>query len=389
MAGKLRVLVVHNAYQQKGGEDSVVESEMAMLRSQGNQVAFYSRHNDDIPRMRPLALVAQTLWSSRSETEIKRFIADFRPEVIHVHNTFPLISPSLYWAANAAGVPVVQTLHNFRFFCQQAMFQRDKNICEDCLGKLPWRGVVRGCYRDSVAQSAVLGGMLALHRGLGTYRHKVTRYIALNEFCRTKFIEGGLSGKRIVVKPNFVDYPAPPVQERSGFLFVGRLSAEKGIATLAQAAGLVPNVMLRVAGSGPEQHLLKGITNVRLIGSVANREISHEMHAASALLMPSIWYENFPRTLVEAFASGLPVIASRMGAMAELVEEGKTGLLFTPGSATDLATKMAWAEANPEAMRQMGKRARLEYEAKYTPERNYEQLMAIYGAAISEMNASK
>lgn len=383
----MRILTVHNAYQQKGGEDSVVESEIALLRSYDHQVACYSRHNDEIAEMSQASLVTQTLWSSRSKAAIERLIADFQPDVIHVHNTFPLISPSLYWAADVTAVPVVQTLHNFRLLCPQAMFLRDGKVCEDCLGKLPWRGVVHACYRDSAAQSAVLGGMLVLHRALGTYRSKVTRYIALNEFCRNKFIEGGLPAKRIAIKPNFVDSPAPEARERHGFLYVGRLSPEKGIATLAQAALLAPAASLRVAGSGPEQHVLQGISSVELLGPLANHDISREMNQAVALVLPSIWYENFPRTLVEAFACGLSVIASRLGAMAELIEEGKTGLLFEPGSAADLAKKMAWAEENPVAMRQMGKRARLEYEAKYSPSRNYEQLMAIYGEAIAEMAA--
>ncbi len=379
----MRILIAHNAYQQKGGEDGVVASELQLLSSRGVEVAVYSRHNDDIVGMSRLALAGQTVWSSRTEADIAKRVADFRPDVIHAHNTFPLISPSLYLSAGKAGVPVVQTLHNFRLFCPQAMLLRNGKVCEDCLGKLPWRGVVRGCYRGSRAQSAVIGGMQVLHRALGTYRNKVTRYIALNEFCRNKFIEGGLPAKRIVVKPNFVDVPAGVEETRLGGLFVGRLSAEKGIDVLMHAMGHVPRYPLKVIGSGPEESLLGSHANVHGLGFLSRDQIFSHMRQAAYLLMPSIWYENFPLTLVEAFACGLPVIASRLGAMAELIEEGKTGLLFEPGSSVDLANKIKWAEANPEAMIKMGKHARQEYEAKYTSERNFVQLMGIYAEAIS------
>jgi glycosyltransferase involved in cell wall biosynthesis len=339
--------------------------------------------------MSRVALAGQTVWSSRTEVDIAKWVADFRPDVIHVHNTLPLISPSLYQAADKASVPVVQTLHNFRMLCPQAMFLRDKKVCEDCLGKLPWRGVVHGCYRGSRVQSAVIGGMLVLHRALGTYRHKVTRYIALNEFSRNKFIVGGLPAERIVVKPNFVDVPAGDEELRQGGLFVGRLSAEKGIDVLKQAMEQVPAFHLNVIGSGPEEAALCTHSNIQRLGFMPRDQIFRYMQKASYLLMPSICYENFPLTLVEAFACGLPVIASRIGAMAELIEDGKTGLLFEPGSAEDIAKKIAWAEANPEAMAAMGKYSRNVYEAKYTPERNYTQMMAIYMDAIVARAAAK
>ena len=378
-----RVLIVHNAYQQKGGEDGVVASELELLRSRGVEVSVYSRHNDDITGMSRLALVGQTIWSKRTEADMAKRVADFHPDVIHAHNTFPLISPSLYLAADKAGIPVVQTLHNFRLFCPQAMLLRDGKICEDCLGKSPWRGVVRGCYRGSRVQSAVIGGMQVVHRTLGTYRNKVTRYIALNDFCRSKFIQGGLPAEKIVVKPNFVDVPAGVEEVRKNGLFVGRLSAEKGIDVLVHAMGQLPDCRLNVIGSGPEEFLLGKCTNIHKLGFLPRDEIFSHMHRSAYLLMPSIWYENFPLTLVEAFACGLPLIASRLGAMAELIEDGKTGLLFEPGSAEDLARKIVWADANPDAMLEMGRNARKEYEAKYTSEHNFGLLMAIYAEAIA------
>lgn len=381
----IRILVVHNAYQHKGGEDTVVEAEVALLRSKGHEVELFVRHNDAIVNMPRVAVVAQTVWSRPASHDFDRVVNDFKPDVVHVHNTFPLISPAIYWAAKRHQIPVVQTLHNFRLMCPQAMFLRNNQVCEDCLGTLPWRGALRGCYRNSKVQSSVLAGMLTIHRALGTWRNKVTRYIALNDFCRRKFIEGGLPAKRLVVKPNFVDFPAPPTCQRQGFLFVGRLSVEKGIQVLVDAALKLPDLDLKVAGTGPEEHLLARAPQLKPLGALSGNQVREQMSQSQALVIPSIWYENFPRTIVEAFGCGLPVIASRIGALADIVQDGVTGLLFNPGDADDLAAKMQWASDNPEQMVIMGLNARALYESQFTAEINYQQLIAIYTDAINEV----
>lgn len=380
---KARVLTVHAAYQHRGGEDSVIDSEETLLREHGHDVHRFARNNADIAAMGKADLVVRTLWSREAARAFGRELERFRPDVIHVHNTFPLISPSIYWVAERYGVPVVQTLHNFRLLCPQAMFLREGRVCEDCLGHLPWRGAVRGCYRGSVAQSTVLAGMLGIHRYIGTWRDRVTRYIALNEFCRRKFIQGGLPSERIVVKPNFVDFPAPLERRRDGLLFVGRLSPEKGVAILAEALALDASIHLAVAGSGEEADRISVVPGVAMLGSLTGEEIRERMSGAVALVLPSIWYENFPRTLVEAMACSLPVIASRIGALAELVEDGVTGLLFEPGDPADLSRKMRWAIDHPERVRQMGQTARQRYDTNYTAERNYIQLADIYTEAIA------
>lgn len=384
-----RILVAHNAYQHRGGEDTVVEAEVALLRANGHEVEVYSRSNDDVGGMSSLALARNTLWSDRTLRDMEGLTRRFRPGLIHAHNTFPLMSPSLYWAAARAGVPVVQTLHNFRLMCLNALFLREGRVCEDCTGQLPWRGVARACYRDSHVASAALAGMLTLHRSLGTYRNKVARYIALNDFCRGKFIEGGLPAERVVVKPNFVDFDAPEPAPRSGFLSVGRLSTEKGISTLSRAVGMLPGVALRVAGDGPEAGLLEGVAGVTRLGSLPGEVVRAEMSRAAALVVPSIWYENFPRTIVEAFACGLPVVASRIGALAEIVRDGETGLLFEPGNPRDLADRLAWAQANPDRMVGMGRKARAQYEAEFSAEVNYRRLIEIYEGALDERDEGR
>ena len=379
------VLVVHNAYQQRGGEDAVVEAEIALLRNGGYQVVEYRRSNDDLQVMGRVSAAIQTVWSNRTCRDLTVLIRQHRPMVLHVHNTFPLISPSVYWVASRHRVPVVQTLHNFRLICPQALLLREGRVCEDCVGHVPWRAVQHACYRNSTAQSAVTASMLQLHRTMGTWQDKVTRYIALNDFCRDRFIAGGLPPDRIRVKPNFIDLPRPMPTERRDVLFVGRLSHEKGMSVLRDLAPRLPShSRLRVVGSGPDAWQLAQSDQIDLLGTMRPEQIYEEMARATALVLPSIWYENFPRTLVEAFANGLPVVGSRLGAMPSLIEEGVTGLLFEPGNAGDLADKLSWLDQNPDAARRMGQAARAYYEQHLTAEQNMRLLQAIYEEAVDE-----
>ncbi len=379
----MRILFVHNAYQHRGGEESVVEAEVALLRRNGHDVSVYRRDNRDVEHIGSLHLFADTVWSQRTYRELGAHVRNFKPQLVHAHNTFPLVSPSAYWAAAASRLPVVQTLHNFRLMCLQAMFLRQNVVCEDCLGHAPWRGIARRCYRGSTTASAAAVAMLTVHRTLGSFKKKVTRYVALSQFARNKFIEGGLPAAQIVVKPNFADIPLPPAaQPRRGGLFVGRLAEEKGISLMLNALQRRPWVQVSVLGTGPLSGILRGHASIAMKGWQEQPCVYEHMHSASFLLLPSLCYESFPCAVVEAFACGLPVIAARLGAMAELIEDGRTGLLFESGSADDLAQKIAWADAHPVPMQQMGRQARLEYESKYTPEKNYAQLMSIYEDAI-------
>lgn len=379
----MKILVAHNAYQQRGGEDAVVDAEVSLLREHGHRVEVYQQHNDALKHMPRAMAAVSTIWSQRSSSDVDALCNRFDPDVIHVHNTFPLISPSLYWAATRRRVPVVQTLHNFRLLCPQAIFLRDGKICEDCIGKVPWRSVTRKCYRESAMQSAVIASMLTTHRAIGTYRDRVTRYIALNRFARDKYIEGGLPAQRFRIKPNFIASAGAPLwDDRNGGLYVGRLSAEKGLDVLAEAVRLLGEPVVDVIGSGPLEPLATAAFGARYLGYRPLDDIMARMGRARFLVLPSICYENSPRTIVEAFACGLPVIASRLGALVDIVRDGVTGLLFNPGDAADLAAKLAWARAHPELMLRMGRAARAEYEAQYTPDRNHEILMDIYEDAI-------
>lgn len=374
-----RILIAHNKYQQKGGEDSVVESEVAMLRARGHEVHEFIRSNDELTGMSMASAAASALWSRDSSRRLKEALLASQADVLHVHNTFPVMSPSIYWTADAMGVPVVQTLHNFRLACPQAMFLRDGHICESCIGKVPWRAVVHKCYRGSAAQSAVSAAVLTVHRAMGTYTSKVSRYIALNEFCRAKFIEMGLPAERIAIKPNSVKPMAEPCWEgRAGGVFVGRLSHEKGIGTLLSAMDRLPGADVRVVGGGDLAEEASAKLGARYLGFQALPEVIALMRRSAFMVLPSIWYENFPRTIVEAYSVGVPVIASRIGALAELVEHERTGLLVNPGDPADLASKLQWALSHPTEMLEMGRRAFEKFSSEYSEDRNYELLLSIY-----------
>ena len=331
------------------------------------------------------------VWSFDTYIKISRLLQREKIDIAHFHNIFLCISPAAYYACRKVKVPVVQTLHNYRLICPGALLLKDGKPCEECIQKFaPWRGIWYGCWRNSRAGTASVTAMLIVHRLIKTWIKKVNIYIALTEFARKKFIEGGIPAEKIVVKPNFV-YPDPGEGEHKAqyFLFVGRLSPEKGIMTLLKAWKFL-DIPLKIVGDGPLKEEIqtfieqKNLKHIEILGSQPRERVFKLMKDAKALIFPSEWYEGFPMTLAEAFATGLPVIASRLGAMAELVDEGRTGLLFEPGNPEDLAAKGEWAWSHPEAMAEMGREARREYQAKYTAERNYEILMEIYRMAIEK-----
>lgn len=385
-----RVLLVHNRYQQAGGEDEVFAAEADLLEEHGHRVVRYTLHNDRITGMSRSALARATVWNGAVYRELRALIRKERPRVGHFHNTFPLISPAAYYAARAEGVPVVQTLHNYRLLCPNALFFRDGRVCEDCSGKaVPWPGVAHACYRGSRSASGAVATMLTAHRVLGTWTGAVDAYIALTEFARSKFIQGGLPAQKIAVKPNFV-HPAPKAGDgRGGYvLFVGRLSREKGVDTLLAAWNhLGQKVHLKIVGDGPlapkVAESAKRFKKVEWLGGQPKDRVLTLMRAAQALVFPSVWYEGFPVVIAEAYAVGLPVIASELGSMSSLIDGGRTGLHFRPGDPKDLAAKVEWASTHPVELKRMSSEARKEFETKYTAEKNYLRLMEIYESAVT------
>jgi len=388
----VKILVAHNYYQQPGGEDATCEQECKLLEREGHQVVFYRRSNREIEGLtgwRRLRLSAETIWNKRSRQEFRKLLEDERPDIVHAHNTFVVLSPSIFAACEEAGVPVVQTVQNYRLFCAAATFFRDGKVCEECLHHGLWRGVRHACYHQSRPATAVVALMIALNRRRGSWPGKVGRIIAVTQFSRRKMIEAGLPEEQVVVKPNFV-YPDPGEgrKSRDYALFVGRLSPEKRVSTLLKAwSRLRGPVPLLIAGGGPEREALEeqarrsGLTSVQFLGQLPRSKTIETIQGARFLAFPSEWYEGFPVTICEAFACGTPVLCSRLGAMEEVVDDGRTGFHFAPGDAAELAERAAWAWDHPADMRIMGQEARREFEAKYTAESNYPILMDIYERA--------
>jgi glycosyltransferase involved in cell wall biosynthesis len=384
---KPSIFVVHNHYQQPGGEDEVVRAETAVLRANGHEVHEYRVHNARIDGMSTVGLFAGTVWSTGAHREIGEALAANGCTVAHFHNTFPLVSPAGYYAAKRQGVAVVQTLHNYRLLCPNALFYRQNTLCEQCLGKtVPWPGVLHKCYRGSRAATAAVAGMLSVHRMMGTYSRAVDIYVALTEFARSKFIEGGLPAEKIVVKPNFTEDPGVGRHTENSVLFVGRLTREKGVDDLLAAWRTVsarrPGARLKFLGAGPlEVRRTDGQAGVDWLGWQSHEQVMRTMQDAAVLVVPSLHREGFPMTIAEAFATGLPVIAGRFEALAEVIDEGETGRLFRAADPRDLADVLDQALGDLDALRAMGRRARAVYEAKYTPQRNYEHLARIYTMA--------
>jgi glycosyltransferase involved in cell wall biosynthesis len=391
------VVSVFNRYLFRGGEEEVFESEARMLQARGVRVTPICIQTTAPPNAFDKAkLGLQSIWSWEWHSRFTDLLSKDRPDVVHVHNSFPVLSPAIYYASRRLGIPVVQTLHNYRLLCPGALFFRDGKVCEDCLEGGLLHGIRHGCYRGSRAQTAVVAIMLRTHRALDTWNEKVDLYIALTEFARQKFILGGLPAERVIVKSNFLD-PDPGVYggPRQGAVFAGRLSDQKGLLTLLDAwRRMSVSFPLTIIGEGPlhdDLHARKteaGLANVTLMGRISRGETVELIRRSRFLILPSMSYENFPLTLVEAFACGVPVIASRLGAMAEIVDDGRTGLLFRAGDPADLAEKASWAFGHPLEMEAMSCASRAEFLAKYTADTNFDQLMRIYSAVLGQKAAA-
>ncbi len=397
LAGRIEapILVVHNRYQQRAGEDAEVDAEAANLEANGHEVRRFIVDNRSIGGgiAANARLAAETVWSSRAARQLAEAVVRYRPAVVHVHNTFPLLSHAIYGRLDTSGAAIVQSLHNYRAVCPSANLFRDGHDCTDCVGRrFAWPGVIHACYRDSPAQTLIVAASLAAGRATRAWARTVDRFIAPSRGVADTLAGPGIPADRIVVKPNFVlaDPGAVPADGREAvFLYVGRLAPEKGLATIpaawARLGGLAATC--RFAGSGPLQEELAAAADAdpRLVplGSLDRRALVEEFGRARAVLFPSIWREPFGLAIVEAFATATPVIAARFGAPADIVEDGVTGLFFRPGDPADLAERVRWATAHPDEMAAMGRRARREYEVRYSAESNYRDLVAVYHQAVA------
>ncbi len=377
------VVSVFNRYRERGGEEEVVDAEADLLERHGWRVLrATARSRDPVDLRDRLRLARDGFWSSSWRRDLGRTLARERPDVVHVHNTFPLISPAVLYACREAGVPVVHTLHNYRLFCAAATLFRDGRPCRDCVGRLPWPALLHRCYQRSLPRTLVAAGAQALHRALGSWRRGVDLFIAPTAFSRRIFVEAGLPAARVAVKPNFVHPdPGPSAGPGEYALFAGSLSEGKGVGDLV-AAWRQLEVPLRVVGGGPLEGAVRELAarrpNVEYLGRRGRIDVLSALGGARFLVFPSRWYECCPLAVLEAFARGVPVLAADGGAAAEMIEGGALGWSFPAGRPRALAAVAAAAWADDAGARERGRCARLAFERRYTAGDNYRRLAKLY-----------
>ena len=381
----MRVLQVHTRYREPGGEDSVVDAERSMLIDHGMDVQQFVLRNDSMTSMSHLQAARTTVWNTTARRAICAAVGSFQPDVVHVHNTFPLMSPAVVSAASDCGAPIVHTLHNYRLVCPSGMLFRDGRPCTLCVGRtVPWPAVVHRCYRGSAAASATVATMLLVHRLLNTYSHHVDRFIVLTEFARQQFIAGGLDANKLVLKPNALAVdPGPGAGDGGYALFVGRLSPEKGIIELLEAwRDLRPSATLRIVGDGPLADTVRSMAStsgrIEVVGPLPRDQVFHELQAAAVMLFPSRTFEGAPMTIIESFATGTPVVAIDLGAAREMVADDVNGALVPPGDYAALVASAVRLMGDVEALSRMRVRARRAYEVSYHASANVQRLRAIY-----------
>lgn len=386
----MKILQVHNEYQIPGGEEVVVAAENSMLKQYGHEVQQWIVNNSLIQNLGVFAkakVSLQSIWSSDSYSEMKTYLQQHKPDIVHVHNTIPLLTPSVYAACHDSKVPVVQTLHNYKLICPGSNLYRNQRVCESCIEKpFPYPALIHGCYRKDYISTAFAVTSLVANRARGTYQNDVDIYIALTEFARQKFIEGGLPAEQVVVKPNFVSTHIEPGTHAGGYaLFVGRLIPQKGVKTLLQAWHLLGNTIpLKVVGRGELETLFENDLpqGVEYLGALPREQVLDLMQNATLLVFPTEWYETFGLVVIEAFTTGLPVVASSIGGVVEIVKDGVSGWHFKPGDAEDLAHTVQVAWSDQIELQRRGKLARKQYEEYYSVAKNHELTMNVYQTAI-------
>ncbi|MEP1870518.1 MAG: glycosyltransferase family 4 protein [Paraglaciecola sp.] len=386
----MKVILIHNFYQLAGGEDAVFKNEQALLQKKGHEVIVYTTDNSQISTLfAKMTLVVNAIFSFSQYRKLKAFLTAEKPDVVHVHNYFPIISPAVFYACKKVGVPVVHTLHNYRAICPTALLMHDGKVNERSVTHNSWWTVWKKVYRDSVIGSFSLACMVELHKHLGTWQSKVSVFIALTEFAKSKYKEAGWPVEKIRVKPNFIEDPFNgklSIDKRGGYaIYIGRLSEEKGINILLSAwQGM--EFPLKIIGDGPLKSVVESNTSpfIEYLGLKSKTEVLELVQNANFIVMASTWFEGFPMVLVEAFACGTPAIVPKLGSMEEIITPNKTGLHFETNEAEALAKQVNLMIANPNETLQMGKNARLEYLNYYTPEKNIELLEGIYRAAFKQ-----
>jgi len=389
----VKILFIHNKYKQYGGEDVAVELETSVLLEKGHEVKTLFFDNKPIKGFfSKVAAAFGAVYSFSSARKTSKTIFEFKPDIIHIHNLFFIASPSVLYAASKHGIPVVFTLHNYRLICANALLMRNNEVCELCMHKkFPLSGIRYKCYRNSAAESALVTTITGIHKLINTWKNKISAFIMLNEFSRSKLLNSSLQipAEKMITKPNFVRDSGEGNELRENFfLFAGRIVKEKGVHVLAQAFAAMPENKIVIIGDGPEKNLLQEkfepYKNISFTGQMDKQLVSEYMKRCKAFICPSIWYEGAPLTIIEAFAAGTPVIASRLGAMAESITDGFNGLHFTAGNTEDLCEKVRLFIKETENNSMFYKNARQTYLEKYHEDIHYNAILNIYENAIAK-----
>ena len=384
----MKILQVHNFYRTRGGECGVVDAEKRLLEANGYTVVQFvcdSGALDTMKLSKKAATFLQIPYNFRTARTLEKFVSEHKPDLAHVHNVFPMLSPSVYGALSRKAIPVVQTIHNYRFLCPNGLFYVNGKICEACQENGYWEAIKNRCMHGSLATSALYAAAVAWGWRNGTFPSGIDRYIALNAFVAGKLVAAGLPEGKIRICGNFVsDFADTTTTKVRYALYLGRLSSEKGLATLLNAARSVPELPIRIAGTGPLEDDLRcaigepGMDHITLVGHVAGEAKLCLVAKALCTVVPSEWYENFPLSVVESLALGTPVIASCIGGLPDLIEHGHTGLLFPAGDSDALAECLRWMIRHESSIDQMAVNALCVARNRFSPERHLEQLLSIY-----------
>lgn len=387
----MKILQIHNYYKNKGGECAVVHAEKKLLEQHGNTVIQFVEDSADIGNyslVKKATSLLQIPYNVSIRSQLLAMIRENRPDVAHVHNVFPLVTPSIYHALKQYNIPVVQTIHNFRMLCPNGLFFTQGQICESCTTNGFIAAVKKKCMHDSYVISGLYSSALWFAWKTGNFPYNINRYIVFNNFTAKRLVTGGVPHDRIIIGKNFIDsFVEEPSNKEQYVLYIGRLSREKGIETLLNAFPSHRTLALKIAGTGPMQEdIEKYVENnpskkIELLGFVRGPIKENLLQKAICSIVPSECYENAPLSIIESFASATPVIASRIGGLPEMIEDGKTGLLFPPGDVSGLANAILLLADNPAIASSMATDALNYAKAHYTPEQHYQHLLKSYSEA--------
>lgn len=391
--------MLHNRYQFAGGEDASTEAEVALLRQAGHDVALMEAHNDRLKTLSGWAMVQlfqQTVWNAQAYHQVRDRLQVTHADLLHVQNFFPMFSPAVHAAAHNLNIPTIQHLRNFRLACLNAYLLRDGQVCEACLGKNPWRGLLYQCYRRSFPASFGVWSMITAHRWRRTWQRDVDAFITPSHFAAEKLVQAGIPDDRLHIKPDFIpdplpDHSIPPQPLAPRFVFVGRLNEQKGVTLLLEAWRQLQQKdwELILIGIGEQSTQLQqfvteyALSNVKFLGQLPLAQVLQVLQTATAVVVPSQSYETFGRVAIEAFANGRPALVSALGALPELVQEGSTGLIIPHRDLAGWVDRLYWAGHHPTEMGKMGHAARQRYLAAYTPAANNQQLQHIYQQVLA------